>query len=1107
MNVTQKIKMDLLAKQNIQTIHAVRDDTNSRLIEISLFEGGIPWAVPVNSNIAIAYLSANGANGIYDTLTSGEVAYSFEENKITIVLVPASLYPGTTSITVVISDETGSQISTFPLKVEVDENYSYGASEPENYINLRQWMSAELVTLLEEMGAIGTVWVKVTQQGINGIAADKGYAELYAAYVAGHSLCCQLPDGAVLALVSADETGVVFQGEVNREYQLVSILADGTVSYKSGKYALVGEVAKTYTVLVFPGGDGYTTEDGIDDILAACESSATVVCDVELDGEQANLRLPLVKYNATAAYFGAVFDGKEYMVTITADGVTVEISECGGGNSGGNVDLTGYATEQYVQEYAQPKGNYLTEVPEGYAKTEDVPKNASDIGAQPEGDYALRSEIPSVPVKSVNGKTGAVSLAAADVKARPDNWMPTASDVGALPSSTVIPTVPTKVSEFANDAGYLTEHQDISGLAAKFDPTVYGLPVLELTGDTSPIAVSKDNKVTLTYVYGERSGTCTLKGQGATSYKTAKALVDAGKAGKFNYTIKFDNAFEAKEGWGAQQKYCLKANFIDTTHSRNIVSCKLWGMSVKARSAVPSQLANLPNGGAIDGFPIIIMLNGEFHGLYTWNIPKDGWMFGLVEDTTKTQALVGANDHELATQFKGELAGDESDFELEFVSNENSTAWVSESLNRLINACIDSDGSDLDSTVAQYVDWDSAIDYFVHCVVDKATDCVDKNFLLVTFDGVKWYFSAYDRDSIHGLNWDASGTTRPVSNISFAECKETSRMWELIYRFKTDALKARYWELRENILSESRIMQTFENFAWNIPSPVLVEDVKRYPTILGSSVNTIDQIGRFVRQRLDVCDAWVNALPAQESTGGGSAATTYAVTNNLSNCVSSNSGSSVNADSAYNATITANDGYTLDGASVSITMGGTDITSAAYSNGVISIASVTGAVVVAIAAVKKASGYTNLVPASTDADGNIYNDTGYMDDVRLSSSGTVSSTAQAGSATTGFMPYSDLGIIRVKGATWLDTTGHYYVAFYDSDKALLYAVSRSGYDDGNVRGAVITYDDATGVTTFDFSGTSDTSEVGDAIRKAVYFRLNAYGKGADLIVTVNEEIT
>lgn len=58
-----------------------------------------------------------------------------------------------------------------------------------------------------------------------------------------------------------------------------------------------------------------------------------------------------------------------------------------------------------------------------------------NIGAQPAGNYALKTEIPSVPVQSVNGKTGAVSLTATDVKARPDSWMPTASDVGAAKTS------------------------------------------------------------------------------------------------------------------------------------------------------------------------------------------------------------------------------------------------------------------------------------------------------------------------------------------------------------------------------------------------------------------------------------------------------------------------------------------------------------------------------------------------------------------------------------------------------------------------------------------------------------------------------------------------
>lgn len=658
--------------------------------------------------------------------------------------------------------------------------------------------------------------------------------------------------------------------------------------------------------------------------------------------------------------------------------------------------------------------------------------------------------------------------------------------------------------EQGNDGSDGADGKDYS-----FDPTVYGLPVLHLTGDTSPIAVSKDNKATLSYVYGDRSGSCTLKGQGATSYKTAQALVNAGKKGKFNYTIKFDTAFEAKEGWGAQQKYCLKANFIDPTHSRNIVSCILWGMSVKARSTVPTELAGLPNGGAIDGFPIVIMLNGEFHGLYTWNIPKDGWMFGLVEDATKTQAIVGADDHTTATQFK---EASMSGFEVEFASDEDNMDWVEASLTRLISAVMNSDGSDLDTTVAQYLDWDSAIDHYIHTVVDKAMDCVDKNYLLVTFDGVKWYMSQYDRDSIHGLNWDASGTTRPVSNISFAECAETVQVYELIKRFKTNALKARYKALRSNILSESRIMEKFENFAWAIPSPVMLEDVKLYPTIKGSGVNTIDQIGRFVRQRLVRCDGWIDALPAQETPSGGSTVTTHAVTNKLTNCTSSNGASAVNAGAAYSATISASDGYTLDGATVSVTMGGTNITSTAYSNGKISIASVTGAVVITVSAVKKASGYTNLVKSAEDtAAGSLYNGCGYKEDVRLSSSGGVSGTGQAGSVTTGFMKWQSKGIIRIKGATFpVDTAKHYYVNFYDGTKKFLYGVDDNTVHQGTGTEAMIahSYDSATGITTIDFSGIPDgTGNFQSAVINATYFRINALGKGEDLIVTVNQEIT
>ena len=110
-------------------------------------------------------------------------------------------------------------------------------------------------------------------------------------------------------------------------------------------------------------------------------------------------------------------------------------------------------------------------------------KTAAQLG------LAKSSDIPSVPVQSVNGKTGAVTLTASDVGAgtysKPSGGIPKtdlASAVqtslgkadtayqkpsGGIPASDlaagVIPTVPTNVSAFTNDAGYLTAHQDISG--------------------------------------------------------------------------------------------------------------------------------------------------------------------------------------------------------------------------------------------------------------------------------------------------------------------------------------------------------------------------------------------------------------------------------------------------------------------------------------------------------------------------------------------------------------------------------------------------------------------------------------------------------------------
>lgn len=154
--------------------------------------------------------------------------------------------------------------------------------------------------------------------------------------------------------------------------------------------------------------------------------------------------------------------------------------------------------------------------------------------------------------------------------------------------------------------------------------------------------------------------------------------------------------------------------------------------------------------------------------------------------------------------------------------------------------------------------------------------------------------------------------------------------------------------------------------------------------------------------------------------------------------------------------------------------------------------------------------FTNQVPISTDTDGSIFNGTGYIENRRLSSSGGLSGSAQNGSVTTGFIPFhGDSTVIRMKGVEWLNTTvnygGHYYVNFYDANKKFLnYQASENI---SNAAHIITMTRDANGIETMSFNKDYGTTNVLlQHIRKASFIRITARGKGADFIVTINEEI-
>lgn len=139
--------------------------------------------------------------------------------------------------------------------------------------------------------------------------------------------------------------------------------------------------------------------------------------------------------------------------------------------------------------------------------------------------------------------------------------------------------------------------------------------------------------------------------------------------------------------------------------------------------------------------------------------------------------------------------------------------------------------------------------------------------------------------------------------------------------------------------------------------------------------------------------------------------------------------------------------------------------------------------------------YVNMVPLSTTNDGTtIYNGgLGYKDDTRLNSS--AADTTLAGYATCGFIPAKAGDTVRMKGLTWDadHQTGCYFITFDSSFSKLKYERPKEG-NSGDITASV----DANGVVVVKLESYATS---------VAYIRLSAYGKGENMIVTVNEEIT
>ena len=372
-------------------------------------------------------------------------------------------------------------------------------------------------------------------------------------------------------------------------------------------------------------------------------------------------------------------------------------------------------------------------------------------------------------------------------------------------------------------------------------------PKLYFTGDmskiTDPKQTSKKIECDIDFEYRSRgqivNGAAKIKIQGTSSTQYAKK----------NYTINFyeDSTYGSKKkinvGWGAQSKYCLKANWIDKTHSRNVVTAKL-GAQMQAKYGL---FTNAPHNGTVDGFPVEIYINGEFHGLYTMNIPKDEWMFGMDKNNPNHIVICGENWND-PVLFKS-IPTNLNDWTVEAGPEDDATL---QKVQRLVKFVKDSSDAEFKANFDQYLNFDSTINYYIMMNCAWLSDNAGKNMLLATYDGKVWYPTLYDLDTSWGTHWKGTSLYNYSSGVVNGS---NSLLWQRIEKLYKKEIAARYFELRQSVLSKENIMAEFNNFKASIPQEVLDRETAKWNTaehpIPGYDISQIEEYINIVFPRLD----------------------------------------------------------------------------------------------------------------------------------------------------------------------------------------------------------------------------------------------------------------
>lgn len=836
------IYLDISQKGPIPTVYAKQGEVGRKFRAV-ITDSGIPYAIPEGALMSVWYSGESGS-GNY-THIGEKRAFEPDGNHVTIELITQMLTnEGRGTCCFVLNTHDGKQIGLWNIPYVVEGIPGSGSEEAKQYYTA---FSKDMETLcqLMEAGDAGKAIIDVSELPTQDIHYNAFYrvtnVKAYFDPETPH------PNLRFLVVSKLPETGLSWDDDGNMLGYYV-VPTGEFWEFDDGRYTPddmvgaggLGWIRKTdfSSVDVIPGFEGYEPTGNmiflVEFIGLFYYNNKWIEIDTNSGAETDDSGLVVVTYDKST--MKASMTGSEIAKAIK-NGKTVVLHD-------GYASMPmGFVESRNEQAVVCATGLLPVVKGSAFNNTFEVAAEATNLlFVDPEGNVIQKQSSVTIPTPTPNDDNK-VLIAKGDYYGT-TKWV----ELSALAGGSPVSTEP--------------EENDI--------PKVFFGGPLQQTKTEAVVPFRYSSKTQ------DVAGYAKIKAQGNSSLNYPKK----------NQTVKlFRNAECTQElkmrfkGWGEQNAFCFKSNWIDLTHSRNIVSARLWADVIKSRANyedLPELLRTSPNQGAVDGFPVKVYAAGVYQGRYTINIPKDKWMANM-DDSLDTHCILCSENYDSGC-FRAAANINSSDWTDEVhdtVPETIKTGW-----NEVISFVMNSTDEEFRANLGNYFDIPSLIDYHLFGLVSCGLDAYGKNQLYLTYDGQKWIAGMYDLDATWGLYWNGSKIVASdyaredyedfVSGVSE---NKGNLLYIRLERLFCEEVQFRWAELKNGVLSIENIINKFERFTDIASAELVKEDYAvttgngAYTSIPSITTNNIQQIRAFALARLAWTDEYVEALSNIHCTG------------------------------------------------------------------------------------------------------------------------------------------------------------------------------------------------------------------------------------------------